>query len=492
MFRIIFLSTCMLMAFHQGFAAGIKAYFSYAVFNSPGKGPYLETYLTISGNSVKFIREKGKFKGQVHIIMNFKKANELVKNSNYNLSSPEINDTLTPPNFIDQQRFSLPNGEYDFEITIEDSHDLQHSRFTSIEKIKIDIPTQQIVVSDIQLIESFTKSVKPSIITKSGYDLIPYSLNYYPDEMTSLSFYSETYNTNAVLGKDARFAFVYYVESYETLEKMEGLYAFSKQTSAPVNVLMNQLNIKKLPTGNYNLVIEVRDQKNLIQAQKKVFFQRRNNEAQIQLSDLASIDPNATFASKYKNKDSLKDILRSLWPVSSPMEREWQNNQITTTDLKSMQQYLYVFWKNRNQRNPEEEWNKYHEKVELVDKLFRAGKTPGYATDRGRVYLQYGPPDSRQEVPSEPESYPYEIWQYYRIVDPVNAQMQTNKRFVFYNREIAGNNFELLHSDARGELKDSRWQFRLRQRTQQKLNLDVEKPNENYGSRADELFNNPR
>jgi len=81
----------------------------------------------------------------------------------------------------------------------------------------------------------------------------------------------------------------------------------------------------------------------------------------------------------------------------------------------------------------------------------------------------------------------------YRIVDPITGQMQTNKKFVFANAEIADNKYTLIHSDARGELKDVRWQLRLKKRTNQQLNLDTETPNDNnFGSGADELFSNPR
>jgi hypothetical protein len=128
-----------------------------------------------------------------------------------------------------------------------------------------------------------------------------------------------------------------------------------------------------------------------------------------------------------------------------------------------------------------------------VCKVFKCGKQAGYYTDRGRVYLQYGPPDSQQQVPNEPDSYPYEIWQYYRLKDPTNGQFQTNKRFVFWNKDLDGSCFRLLHSDARGEVKDARWQMRLKQRTQTNVNLDVETPPENtYGSGVDDLFSNPR
>jgi len=38
-------------------------------------------------------------------------------------------------------------------------------------------------------------------------------------------------------------------------------------------------------------------------------------------------------------------------------------------------------------------------------------------TDRGRVYLKYGPPNIISRKLYEPSSYPYEIWHYYVLGD---------------------------------------------------------------------------
>ncbi|MFL5754320.1 MAG: GWxTD domain-containing protein [Bacteroidia bacterium] len=475
------------------FGGNVKAYFSYSIFSTPDKGPYVETYLTISGNSVVLKKEKGKFQGSVMVTMTFKKDNEVIKTKSYNLLGPEIADSSVKPNFIDQQRFQLPNGKYDYEISIQDNNSPEKNKFTSNDVIEVNVEKDKIHISDIELVESFAKSATPSSLTKSGYDLVPYGVNYYPDDMTKLAFYSETYNTDQVLGTDKKFAFVYFIEAADTKEKIEGFHAFSKQTSAKVNILMSQFDIKTLTTGNYNLVIEVRDGSNNPLAEKKMNFQRRNKEAKIELANIATIDPNTTFISKYRDKDSLKQFIACLWPISSGTEREWQSNQIKNADVKLMQQYLYAFWKNRNDKNPEKDFQAYNEQVKTVNKTFAIGKVKGYYSDRGRVYLQYGAPDSRQQVASEPGSYPYEIWQYYRIKDPVTEQIQTNKRFIFYNRDLDGNSYKLLHSDVRGEVKEARWQMKLKQRTNQDMNLDNEKPKNNtFGSGADDLFSNPR
>ncbi len=111
--------------------------------------------------------------------------------------------------------------------------------------------------------------------------------------------------------------------------------------------------------------------------------------------------------------------------------------------------------------------------------------------------MQYGSPNLRNAVASEPSAYPYEIWQYDVLVDKKqvtadNYNRQTNRRFVFYNPDLVSNKYRLLHSDANGELFNSRWQMDLHKRDTFSNDPDTEKGSENFGGNVDENFRNPR
>jgi hypothetical protein len=122
-----------------------------------------------------------------------------------------------------------------------------------------------------------------------------------------------------------------------------------------------------------------------------------------------------------------------------------------------------------------------------VEERFATQIHKGYETDRGRVYLKYGPPNIITESYNEPSSYPYEIWQYYKL-----GNNQTNKRFVFYSNNELTNNFELLHSDAIGEISNYRWQVILNSRWYDPYNLDITRPPDIWGSRAEDYYRDPR
>ena len=487
----------------------VNAYLNYSVFYAPKSGPYIEVYLTVTGRSVFFKKEKQKFQGKVHVELDFSQDGKSVKNNIYNLLSPEVIDTANKPNFIDLQRYSLKAGTYTMQIKISDFNKPAGEAISASQTIKIDEPAaDSVTVSDIELLESFAKSEQPTALTKSGYDVVPYVLRYYPETMNKLAFYAEGYNTLKKLGADSRFVFVYFIEVAETKEKVTGFHTFSKQKSEEVNPLLSQFDISQLPSGEYNLVVEIRNGANNLLADKRLPFTRMATLVKIKLDNLNTVDTSGAFVSKTNNLDTLKDYIACLWPISSTTERDWQYNQMRNADTKLMQQYLYAFWINRNP-DPvaaELEWKKYRAAAVQVKKKFACGKIPGYMTDRGRVFLQYGSPSMSQQVPSEPDSYPYEVWQYNRLKNPATGGFQSNKKFIFYNRELDGKCYELIHSDARGEIRDDRWQIKLKQRSNQVFDLDQNTPTRNmdpnlsptspsnsgYGSGAGDLFQNPR
>jgi GWxTD domain-containing protein len=470
----------------------VKANFNYALFYAPGKGNYIETYLSVTGSSVIFKKQKIKFQGKIHVEINFAQDGKSILANSYNLLSPEIIDTTNKPNFIDLQRYPLKSGTYQVEIKISDVNNIKVEPTKGLLTIIVANPTDSTRISDIELAESATKSELPTSITKSGYDIVPYPLTYFPEKMDKLNFYVEAYNTLKQLGVDSKFLFTYYIESAEMKEIVTGYHTFTKHKSEEVVPLIGQFDIAKISSGNYNLVVEIHNSTNELIAQKKLAFTRVAPHVAIGLQNLKSVDTAGTFISKVTNPDTLRDYIACLWPISTTSERDWQNNQMNSNNIKLMQQYIYAFWENRNPSNPEAAWIVYKKEVKKVNKEYRCGGQPGYASDRGRVYLQYGAPGNSQQVSSEPNSYPYEIWQYYRIKDPATGQFQSNKKFVFYNPTLDGKCFTLLHSDARGETRDDRWQIKLKQRNNQIMDLDQTTPKGSYGDGASDLFNNPR
>ena len=120
----------------------------------------------------------------------------------------------------------------------------------------------------------------------------------------------------------------------------------------------------------------------------------------------------------------------------------------------------------------------------MVQKFYASNFMAGFETDRGRVFLQYGPPSTITIRETSPSEYPYEIWVYDRIKN------YSNKRFVFYNPDLVNNGYRLLHSDMLGELQNYRWQQQLSKRNSPNQNIDD--PNDgnmdSWGGNSRELY----
>ena len=477
----------------------ITAYLTYATFNIPGKSPYIETYLSVIGNSVKFVKNaNGKFKGELNIAIAFSQNDEIKNALKYTLNSPELDDTVNMyPNFIDQQRFSLANGNFIVEISISDKNNPSEKPFVTSFPVTVSFPADRVSISDIQALESYTKSTIPSVLTKNGFELITYVSTFYPENINKIKFYAEIYNSKNIIGDGEKIVLNYFLESFENKVKLNDYSSFLKQQANDVNVLLAEFNIEKLPSGNYNLVLELRDKENKIKADYRYFFQRKNSKGKLSMADLTAVNVNNTFVDSYVNADTLLGYIKCLRPISSIAEIQNAENQINGKNIALMQQFFYNFWKSRNEITPQLIWLEYFKEVLKVNKEFGTYGLKGYDTDRGRVYLQYGPPDQRSKVDYEPSAYPYEIWEYYSLFDKALAatfpsNRQSNKKFVFYNPDLVTNKYMLIHSNAQGEIFNTRWQLLIHKRDTQSNNLDKEKAPAHFGGNADDIFKSPR
>lgn len=89
-----------------------------------------------------------------------------------------------------------------------------------------------------------------------------------------------------------------------------------------------------------------------------------------------------------------------------------------------------AFWK-KYDPTPNTVYNEkeveYFERIAYAEEHFSFGDK-GWRSDRGRIYVKFGPPDEIQSRPYELSTKPYEIWFYYRL----------NLKFIFYDRHGFG------------------------------------------------------
>lgn len=462
----------------------LQALFYHAGFYSPQEGPYVETYLKVFGESAHYVQaDNGKFQASLKVTLLFKQNDEIIDWRNYNLLSEELDDTTRITlNFIDQQRIPLPAGVYQMELFLKDNNrdkdPMEHAEMLSLE-----FNNQDLRYSNFQFIESYSATSDDNILSKSGYDLVPFVGDFFDENAEKLTFYTELYNLDKQIGDQEDFLFRYYLEAFETTISLSDYNKYQRQKAGSVNVLLASLPISELPSGNYNLVVEARDRNNEEILVNKIFFMRSNPGVELNLDDLETVDITATFAEKIQDPDSLTYYVASLYPVANHMEKQFLKNVVNSNDTEKQQKFMYNFWNTRNEASPEAAWNLYKKTVLQVEESFKTKIKHGFETDQGRIWLRYGAPDHTEYSNHEPNSYPYVIWHYYHL-----DNNQNNKRFIFYNPHLVGTEFILLHSDARGEVYNPYWQVDLHGRNTSLRNYDDPTFDAGWGSRSASKF----
>ncbi len=419
------------------------------------------------------------------MIFKVRGTDSIVNFAKYELFGPVVADTNEiTMNFLDVQRFGLPLGAYDLEFSIKDRNSTKEA-FTNMDAFDVEFQADKLAFSDIEFLTSYEKSNATDVFVKNGYTMFPYVFNYFPQSASSLSFYAELYNSKDVLG-DQDFLMSYYIRPLEVDKKMDQYYFNKRSKPNTVNVLLTSIDIEDLPSGNYLLVLEARNRKNEMLTQKQLFFQRHNPNAEFSLNNLLVLNVQNTFAGSIGSRDTLSEYIKYLMPISTDIEKGFAESQIETADLETLQKYFLNFWMERDQLHPEQAWLDYKLRVDQVNVTFKTPSIKGYETERGRVYLQYGPPDVLSKQYSEPGAYPYEIWHYYVL------ENQRDNKFVFYTLDMATNDFQLIHSNAVGELPNYRWQSMIYSRVDAFYNIDRSATQNSWGTAASDYYYNPR
>lgn len=430
--------------------------FRHAVFHQPDEGPYVETYLSIFGKGLRY-KELGirQFQGEVAVTWILRRGEEVLDFQKYRLESPVVIDTNRIDfSLMDQKRLALSEGKATLELTVEDLNDPTNILEFS-EEVSADfslLPT----FSDVQFVESFKKSREPGAFTKNGLDIVPYAINYYPAKAEKMTFYLELYGSDVGFDEES-FLVTASIRDRESDEVNPKFWQHRKVDEASVLPLMMEFSLAELPTGNYNLIVEMRDRSNEVVTEKRTFFQRLNKQAVTSIESIAMLDVEQTWVERY-DSEQMTAFLSYLKPTASQSE----NNIITSLegngDLAMQKRFLYNYWLSRDDSNPYERWLDYLKLVKQSNDMFETTSRQGYRTDRGRIMLTHGKPSDVVTSVQEPSAKPYEIWQYNVLEDG-----QTNVRFVFYEPSVVSNDYRLIHSNAVGELSDPGWKTRVYQ-----------------------------
>lgn len=425
----------------------LDASVSYASFKTASQN-YIEVYLKLIGNTLDYKSvDSLNYQATAEILILLKQDSNIVQYDKYNLNSPITQTTI---DFIDVKRFLVDNGTYDLEVTIRDVN-REGSAKTYKKSIVIDYQGDGLLQSDIQLLSTFEVSKEVNPMVKHGYYMEPLAFNFYGKKASTLIFYNELYDTDKSIG-DA-FAVRYRIEKMSNQQVV--MVRNKKRQPKAINILLLQLDIRELASGNYRLVVEIRNRSNELLSSKSVDFQRSNPLLELENGEYGGNLSNE-FVAKL-DASALRYGLKAIAPTVDDANVQVLNMVIASKDTVAQQRFLLTHWAAKNPSHPELAYEEYMKVARVVDRTFQSGFGYGFETDRGFIFLKYGKPHDIVSVNNDPTAPPYEIWAYNNF--PYTNQQ--NVKFLFFNPSLASNDFILLHSNARGELNNPNWEADL-------------------------------
>ncbi len=396
------------------------------------------------------------------------KDTTLVKTDRWLTKTPTVMPRqATSLNLLDGYVQSIPPGSYRVEIQCTEPLSLQ-TAFTLRKSFEVDTFTLKEMAQP-QLLDTFYRSAESKgIFAQAGMMALPLSTDFLGDERPLLHFYTEAYERPEIRAAKKPL-------HMETVI-LKGSAPFGKLTRIDtctfrngVARLFSNMPLAKLPSGNFVLETKLTDANGKVWATSRRPFQRSNASPApdtVTVAEMDSInkgqkldayvDISKTFVQGYKPQQ-LRAILRMIQPIAKPEEGlSIKALSARGIDVEYIRTFLYTFFLTRNPKDADGEWRAYSEKVRTVNRLFNLGSRAGYETERGRVYLQYGPPTERTTIHQEAGSRPYEVWRYDGL-----AGSDKSGSFLFFQPGSQLDDYLLLHSTMPGEARNRAWRSGL-------------------------------
>lgn len=380
----------------------------------------------------------------------------MVKFDKYRLNGPVAEK---PVDFVDMKRYSLDNGEYQLEVSVEDLVNPGNAKkYRS--SLKMDYKPDALAISDVELLAS-VKNIEAdgaeNPMAKGNFIFEPMPTNFYSKNDELMLFYFEVYNSDKAIADD--YLQTIFIDNADTKDVEEKIGVTNKRKQpSPVDAAVQKMDIKTLRTGNYNLVIEIRNRNRELLLKRSMPFQRSNPYLDITPEKIASGE--VSLNEEFVGKLSVEDLIYGLKAILMQVDKadgEHIKYIVSEKNENAMRMYLFNYWAKENHNNPEAQYNAYMKVAREVDVSFANGFGRGFETDRGYIFLKYGAPNNTVFEENDPSAPPYEIWFYNQFP----KTKQNNIKFLFYNPSLTTNGHILLHSNARGENNNPRWEIEL-------------------------------
>lgn len=422
--------------------------FDYSVFKGEGEKSILEIYYSVNQHSLLYTQNGSNYEGGALLDITITNLSDnSITYSNLFKSPSIVNDTSKNNNqkLIGQVNYLLGQGKYELKIKGTDFADsLKYDVFE--QEVAIDnISSTNVTISDIELASSIKKSENTnSPFYKNTLEIIPNPSSLFGMNLNELNYYFEIYGLTESNISDV-FYFNYSVYNLNNTIVISKDKKVERKSESKAD--FGKIIIDSLDRGSYKFVVTISDSlKNFNLTKEKKFFiyQDGNNNEIVTESDdfLKSI-----FITK--TEDEIDDEYEKVYYISS---KKFKDRYEQLSNLNDKKKLLYEFWKSQDS-NPEtqalETRTAYLKRVDEANRQFKEAYVEGWKTDRGRIYIIYGKPEDVERHPFESQTKSYEIWNYHSV--------EGGAECVFVEYQNSLNDYRLVHSTLRTELKNPNW-----------------------------------
>jgi len=431
-----------------------------ATFRYTDDESLVEVYLSLGAKTLPFVGAEGGFQASVPVHVRLAPVtegspsgasasaafDETVPLTYVIADTSALNDTQV---FVEQIRMTALPGEYTLDVTLQPvgAPEVRLVRDLTVPDY---VGTAGTSFSAVQLATDIQRAEASGPLTKSGLTIRPNPDAFYGGAGAAVQYYAEVYGPPTSGDQYTLLAFVAESERGVALPDHERR---MNRAVRPVDVAVGQLGVDTLPSGIYYLRLVVLNEANeAVADQSKRFYVINPDVERPQVGPGMMSYEETLFAAM--GEEELDLNVRHARVIANGREAS-QIGQLQTDDDR--RRFLTTFWTARDTdgiAGINDARRMFYERLPLVNERFSELGTPGYETDRGRVYLKYGPPTEVDRHPFDTGLHPYEIWNYDSIPGEGRAI------FVFVDR-FESNRFELVHSDVTGEVSLPSWEREL-------------------------------
>ena len=375
-----------------------------------GKG-HVDIYVQIPYPEISFIKGEEQYTGQFEIsaaLLSQEKQQLWQKSQFVELHPKNFSQTVSN-RFFSLKQFStdLAPGKYDLlvQVTDQESKKIETSKRSIVVK---DFGNDTLALSDMMFVHRMT-------FDGTRKNIVPNLTGMISKEQSSFYLFFEIYNRMKIDSVQLICKFINLKQEIVAQRTKSELLAGNRTS------VIWQIDTISIVPDQYLLTVEAAGNSKVDSGKSFRAFVSRGCIVRMKNMPLFITDiDKATEQLQYIAKDNEIDHIRE---ATTPGEK---------------QKRFLEFWSKHNpdpNASNNELIEEYYSRVEYADKNY-ANHMEGWKTDRGMIFIQFGPPQNIERHPFNSDNKPYEIWYYY----------EQNREFLFID-EIGLGDYRIVYPE---------------------------------------------